>query len=360
MPSPTPLTRPARITFGLLLVASAVLLAAVVLPIWKPIVLAAVLAAFLSPLNEWLARKIAGRRKLATTMTTVLVLIMLMIPLTIIGVVIVGETIDAYDFLRSAIEQGGVPGLVERLIEHMPDWMQRAVRTLLDALPPEFSIEGQAVAGGKVAAGLLGSALSQAGGLAFDLILTLIALHALLLHGHALVVWLERISPLPATGELLTESRRVSGFAIRSSFVTALLQGVVAMIGFAIASVPNPMFFGVLTFFAAFIPSVGTALVTLPMVGLLILSGHVWQPIFLAIWSIVAIGLIDNLVHPWLIRDGMHINGVAIFFALIGGLVMFGGIGLVIGPLALAFFLAMIRFARRDMLASASASGETA
>jgi predicted PurR-regulated permease PerM len=182
------------------------------------------------------------------------------------------------------------------------------------------------------------------------LVLTLIAMHALLLCGNALVAWIERISPLPETGELLTEARRVSGFAIRSSFVTALLQGVIAMIGFAIAGVPNPLFFGVLTFFAAFIPSIGTALVTFPMVGLLILNDYIWQPIFLAIWSLVAIGLIDNLVHPLLIRDGVHLNGVAIFFALVGGLIMFGGIGLIIGPLALAFFLAMIRFARRDLL----------
>ena len=132
--------------------------------------------------------------------------------------------------------------------------------------------------------------------------------------------------------------------------MTALLQGIVAGVGFVIASVPNPLFFGVLTFFAAFIPSVGTALVTLPMVGLLFLSGYIWQPIFLAIWSIVAIGLCDNLVRPWLIRDGVHLNGVAIFFSLVGGLIMFGAIGLIIGPLALAFFLAMIRFAQRDRL----------
>ncbi len=86
------------------------------------------------------------------------------------------------------------------------------------------------------------------------------------------------------------------------------------------------------------------------MVGLLFLSGYIWQLISLAVWSIVAIGLIDNLVHPWLIRDGMHLYGVAIFFALVGGLIMFGGIGPIIGPLALEVLLAMIRFAQRDRI----------
>ncbi|KIG19422.1 putative membrane protein [Enhygromyxa salina] len=349
MSSTIPRTRAARVTFGLFLGASALLLAAVIWPIWKPLFLAAVLAAALSPANEWLARKLGDRRKLATTITTLLVVIMLMIPLTIIGVVIAGEAIDAYMFLRATLEQGGVSGLADGLFARLPDWMEQPIREVFVLIPQGADLGDHAMASGKVAANVLGSVLSQASSLTFDLVLTLIALHTLLLHGKRLVRWLEQISPLPETGELLTESRRVSGFALRSSFVTALLQGLVAMLGFAIASVPNPMFFGVLTFFTAFIPSVGTALVTFPMVGLLILSGSVWQPIFLAIWSLVAIGLIDNLVHPWLIRDGMHLNGVAIFFALVGGLLMFGGIGLIIGPLALAFFLAMIRFARRDL-----------
>jgi predicted PurR-regulated permease PerM len=345
MSSPIPATRQSHITFGLLLVASSILLAAVFLPVWKPVFLAAVLAAALSPANEKLARRLGGQRKLATTITTFLVVTVLMIPVTTIGVVVGGEAIEAYAFLRSALEQGGVSGLIERLIEGLPDGMERPIRELLELMP----VGDQAVAGGKAAAGLLGSMLSGAGSLAFELVLTLIALHTLLLNGHVLVAWIERISPLPETGELLAESRRVSGFAIRSSFVTALLQGLVATIGFTIASVPNPLFFGVLTFLAAFIPSVGTAVITLPMVGLLFLTGYGWQPIFLGIWSLVAIGLIDNLVQPWLIKDGAHLNGVAIFFALVGGLIMFGPIGLIIGPLALAFFLAMIRFARRDV-----------
>jgi predicted PurR-regulated permease PerM len=343
-----PPTRQAQITFGLLLVASAILLAAVFFPVWKPLFLAAVLAAALAPYNERMARKFGGRRRLASTITTLLVLVMLMIPFTTIGVVIVSETMEAYSFLRGALEQGGVDGLIERVLANLPNWLERPLRGVAEKVTPEAALGPQAVAGGKMAAGLVGSVLSRASQLAFDIALTLIALHALLLHGRALVTWIERVSPMPETGELLAESRRVSGFAIRSSFVTALLQGVVAMIGFAIAGVPNPMFFAVLTFFAAFIPSVGTALITFPMVGILALSGHVWQPIFLAIWSIVAIGLIDNLIHPWLIRDSVHLNGVAIFFTLVGGLIMFGGMGLIIGPLALAFFLAMVRFARRD------------
>jgi predicted PurR-regulated permease PerM len=348
-----PATRSARITFGILLVASGILLASVLLPVWKPLFMAAVLAALFSPANEWLARKLRGRRVLATSITTFLVVVVLMIPLVTLGAVIISEAIDAYAFLRETLAQDGVSGLIDRLVERLPDAIEQPIRELVEMVPIDPSLGDQAVASGRAAAGFVGSVLTGAGNMLFEIVLALVALHALLLHGHGLVAWIQRISPLPETGELLAEARRVSGFAIRSSFVTALLQGIVATIGFAIASVPNPLFFGMLTFFAAFIPSVGTALVTFPMIGLLVLSGFVWQPIFLGVWSLLAIGLIDNLVHPLLIRDGVHLNGVAIFFALVGGLIMFGGIGLIIGPLALAFFLAMIRFAHGSYIEKA-------
>jgi predicted PurR-regulated permease PerM len=350
-----PANRSARATFGILLAASTILLAAIIWPVWKPLFMAAVLAAAVSPANEWLVRRLRQRRQLATTITTLLVIIVLLIPLVTLGVMIVGEAIDGYTFLRATLEQGGVTGLVERLVQSLPDAIEHPLREVLELMPLDQSLGDQALESGKAAAGLLGSVLSSAGNLAFDLVLMLVAMHALLLHGHGLVAWFQRVSPLPETGELLTEARQVTGYAIRSSFATALLQGGVATLGFFIASVPNPLFFGMLTFLAAFIPSVGTALITLPMVVLLALSGYVWQPIFLAIWSMVAIGLIDNLVHPLLIRGGVRLNGVAILFALIGGLIMFGGIGLIVGPLALAWFLAMIRFAYRDYVEPSTA-----
>jgi predicted PurR-regulated permease PerM len=196
--------------------------------------------------------------------------------------------------------------------------------------------------------GLFGSILTGITGLAFELILMLIVFHALLEQGKQLLAWILRVSPLPETKELLDEARKTSGFVLRSSFLTALVQGAVATVGFFIASVPNPLFFGTLALFAAFIPSVGTALVTFPLVGLLVLSGYIWQPIFLAIWAMLAIGLIDNLLNPLLIRNGVRLNGVVIFVSLVGGMLVFGAIGLIIGPLAVTMFLAMVRFMYRE------------
>lgn len=338
-------TKSARVTFGLLLIGSIILLAVVILPIWKPIFMAVVLAAALSPVNEWFARKFGHRHRLASALTTFLLVVVILGPVLSISIVAIGEAIDTFQWVRSTLEQGGVAGLLDRL----PNWLEQPLTVALGWLPSDVeSLAAQAMTRGEAAVGLFSSVLTGVTGLAFDLILMLIVFHTLLEQGKRLLAWILRVSPLPETNELLDEARKTSGFVLRSSFLTALVQGVVATVGFFIASVPNPLFFGTLALFAAFIPSVGTALVTLPLIGLLVLSGYIWQPIFLAVWAVLAIGLVDNVLNPLLIRGGVRLNGVVIFISLIGGILVFGGIGLLIGPLAVTLFLAMVRFMYRE------------
>lgn len=337
-------SKSAQVSFGILIIASMLLLTVVILPIWKPLFMAAVLAAALTPVNEWLVRKFNDRPRIASAVTTFVVFSVLVIPLVILGIVVVGEAIDAFQFIWTTLEAGGVSGLVA----HLPASVEEPLRDLVASLPAEVqSLEDLGIGDSK-AAGFAASVLTGVTAMIFDLGIGIITFHALLRHGRDLIAWILRISPLPETGELLAEARRVSGFVLRSSVATALIQGAVGTIGFFIASVPYPLFFGMLMFFAAFIPSVGTGLVSLPLVGLLALSGLIWQPIFLGVWSILAIGLVDNLITPLLIRNGVRLNGVLILLSLIGGMLVFGGIGLILGPLALTFFLAMVRLGYRD------------
>ena len=86
-----------------------------------------------------------------------------------------------------------------------------------------------------------------------------------------------------------------------------------------IARVPHPVFFGLLTFVAAFIPSIGTTIVALPVALLMLALGHPWAAFFLALWGLLVVGLIDNVVKPLLIQGGVQLDAAALFFALIGG-----------------------------------------
>jgi len=86
--------------------------------------------------------------------------------------------------------------------------------------------------------------------------------------------------------------------------------------------------------------------VTLPVAGLMLLLGHKWSALFLALWGGVVVGLIDNLLRPMLIRGKVQLHGALVFFSLVGAISAFGGVGLFLGPLALVFFLAVVRTRR--------------
>jgi predicted PurR-regulated permease PerM len=70
--------------------------------------------------------------------------------------------------------------------------------------------------------------------------------------------------------------------------------------------------------------------------------------LFLAIWAVTAVALVDNVIKPLLLRGGMDMPGAIVFFSLIGGLTAFGPIGLVLGPMTIAFFVALLRMHQRE------------
>lgn len=337
----------AWIAFGALLLLAVMLAASVVLPLWKPLLLAAVLAAATNSLYCRLAARLGGRRHVAAALMTVLVVVALLIPVAALATIAVREAIEAFDYVTSALREGGTNELVSRL----PDRIEAPVRRLLASLPvaPE-TLPGQAAGGGIGIARLVGDAVTGLGQFVFALAIMLIAYFALLTDGRRFLDWVEDVSPLRGrqTIELLSDLRTVSRSVLRSTVVTAGAQAIVAAIGYLIAGVPNVVFFGLLTFLAAFIPSIGTGIVAVPIAIVLLLLGDTWQGIFLLAWALGVVGLVDNLLKPLLIRDGMHLHGVVVFFSLVGGVLMFGAIGLVLGPLAVTFLLTMIRFGYRD------------
>jgi predicted PurR-regulated permease PerM len=194
------------------------------------------------------------------------------------------------------------------------------------------------------------AALSATGSFVFAAAMMLIALFFFLVQGDELVSWLDDTSPLRPgqTRELLAEFKKVSFSVIASSIITSGVQASAALIGFFITRVPHPIFFATVTFFVAFIPALGAASVCLFAAGILYLTGHPYWSLVLAVWGVVVVGLVDNVIKPFLIKAGMEMRSAVVFFSLIGGLAAFGAIGLIVGPLVVALFLALLRIYRRD------------
>lgn len=342
----------ARRFFLVLLLASLVLLALVVRPLASALFLAAILAGFLWPVYVRLVSRFRQRRGLAASVFVLGVVILLVGPTAWFSAFVVREGVEALRFLSEAVRADGVSGLLERL----PGPIARATNALLDRLPREpgetvdAAVQQQVSAYAGRAAAAVGAALSATGVFLFQTAMMLVALFFLLVHGEDFVDWLDRISPLRPgqTRELLAEFKRVSYAVIMSSAITAAVQAIAALVGYIIARVPHPFFFTGLTFVLAFIPAIGAAVVSLAAAVLLVLSGHPYAALFLAIWGLLVVGLVDNVVKPYLLRAGMQMRGGVVFFALIGGLAAFGPVGLLLGPLVVALFLALLRMYDRD------------
>jgi predicted PurR-regulated permease PerM len=333
--------------FVALMIIATVLLALVIWPIITELILAAVLAGVLWPVQQRLGGRLRRRRSVVAGTLTAAVVVALLGPVALITTFVIRDGAEGVAFVSDALHSDDVA----RLVGHLPARARDTVQDAIDRLPRNVTeAAGEVDATTSEAASTVGKALAATGAFVFHTVMMLIALFFFLVRGDDLVHWLDSMSPLERgqTAELLSTFRKVSYAVVASSAVTAAVQALAALAGFLIARVPSPVFFALVTFFFAFIPAIGAAVVSLFAAALLLVTGHPYMALFLSAWGLVVVGLVDNLVKPLLIRRGLEIHGGIVFFSLIGGLAMFGAIGLVVGPLVVAMFLAVLRLYHRD------------
>jgi predicted PurR-regulated permease PerM len=325
---------------------SVALVAFVLYPFASALLFAAVLAGSLLHPTESLAGRLGGRRPLAAGMVTALVAVLIVIPASVLAVVLGREAIDAVSYVRATLASGGLPALAGQL--------PPSLRSLVEALhlPPDpVSVETLAQQQSGRAAAAVGGVLLATTNALVQIGAMLVAFYFLLLDGPRLVEWLAGTAPIgrARTYELLRDFRAVSAALLVSSAATAGVQTLVALVGFLLTGVPQPVFFALVTFIVAFVPMLGAASVSVALSGMLYLTGHPTQALVLLAWGLLFVGLSDNVVKPIMLRNRTEVHSAVIFFALIGGLAAFGIAGLVAGPLIVSFFLTTSRMCRRDL-----------
>ncbi|MGA9526100.1 MAG: AI-2E family transporter [Myxococcaceae bacterium] len=343
--------RSAQRTLFVLLIASLALVGMVLRPFAVALFLAIVLSGALWPTHSRFTRTLGGRPKLSATLLLMLVVLLFIGPILGLSAFVVKEVTEAIQFITRTLQSQGMDGLLSSL----PDGLERLARMILERIPLEGAalaeaLEEQVAPRSGQAAAAVGSAIAQTGSFLFQAVMMLIAFFFFLVQKESILSWVDDASPLQRgqTRELLVEFRRVTVAVMRSSILTALVQAIAAFIGFLIARVPHPIFFASVTFFFALIPAVGGASVCVIAAVLLFVTGHPIAAIFLAAWGVVVVGLSDNVVKPLLIKGGVEMSGAVVFFSLLGGLAAFGAIGLLLGPLAVALFVSLLRIYRRD------------
>jgi predicted PurR-regulated permease PerM len=332
----------------IVLVVAAVLLTALIArPLWEALFLAAVLAAALHGVMEWLAGRLGGRRSAAAAILTLGLLGLVLLPLATLGAVLFGQIADGIQWLREVIQSEGVRGLVDRL----PPALQHALDALLRLMPePERQLRSLAGQQGGTAAAAVGGLLAATGGVLFQTVMMLIALFFFLTDGARLIAWIDESVPLRPgqVRALLADFRQTSVSVLLATVGTAAIQSVVGLAGYLIARAPNPLFLTLVTFVLALVPAAGATVVVVAIGLLLLATGHLLAGGFLVVWGAAVVSLSDNVARPFLLKGGMELHGGLVFFALLGALAVFGGIGLVVGPLVLTFLVAVMKLYRTE------------
>jgi predicted PurR-regulated permease PerM len=182
------------------------------------------------------------------------------------------------------------------------------------------------------------------------LFFALLTMYAVLRNWPRMVAAAVTVSPLdPAhTRAVLTEFERAGRATLTGTVVTGLAQGIFAGIGFWIAGVPQPAFFGAATAVASLLPGVGTLLVWVPVGIYLAATGHPGRATFEFIWcALTVVGVCDYVIKPRLVRDD-DTPVILVYIALFGGVEVLGLAGLIIGPIVMALAVAALRSYARE------------
>ena len=334
-----------RVGVLLLLGALLYLVWQIVVPLWQPLVWAALLGALIAPLNRRLAARLGGRKRLASALTTVGVVVLLLLPIVAIGGAVAAQAaqllqrIDTRSLQPANFDLSRYPALDRPL-----EWVERTAGVTLPEIEgwilagAKRLLEGLASSGGAVMLGAIGTLIT--------FVLTLFVLFFVLRDGPQLTAKLVQLLPIEPRlrGRLWRHLIDVTRAVFMGIGLTAVAQGILMGIGFAIAGLPSPLVLGVLSALFALIPVVGTAILWVPAALWLLSQGEAGHAVFLVVWGALVVGSVDNFLRPFLISGRVEVPTLAVFIGVMGGLSSFGFIGLFIGPIALGLVVALFRF----------------
>ncbi len=335
-------TEQIRPYFLIIAIVSALVFAlAVFWPFLKPLALAAVFAVVLQGLYQRVSNMLRGWPGAAALATVVVSTLFILLPLALVGVLVGNEARGLY----LSLEEGSARNTITELIIRTDETVSQVVPGL-GGFSRDIStnIDTYVKDALQWIAGHAGDIFSGISRVLLSFFVFFIALYYLLRDGKRVRRILIELSPLSDREDagVFDRLELAINSTIKGSLVIALVQGVLSTIGFLLFGVPNAYLWGTVAAVAALIPGIGTALVFIPIILFLFITGTLAQALGLLAWGALAVGLIDNLLGPKLIGRGMKLHPLLVLLSVLGGLILFGPSGIFLGPLTLALLFALL------------------
>ena len=315
-------------------------------PFVNVVLWATVLAVVFYPLHKRIREKV-GSPAGAAILSTLLVVVLILLPASFITVAVVRELAGAADNLQAGVQKMSnattIPGL---------GWVIERSRGYVTIDPVEaqkFVAERLQIWGAALAASTL-VVVGGAVGAIVQMVLVVFTLFYMFRDGERIRHSVYDILPLRRIQmhDIATRTKDVIAATIYGVLVISAIQGTLGFLIFWILGLPSPLLWGVVMFFQSMIPMAGAFLVWVPAAIYLALIGAYVKALMLVVWGLLVIGSIDNFLSPRLVGRRARLHELLIFFSVLGGLEVFGILGLVLGPVVVAITLALIEMVRQS------------
>jgi len=332
-------------------------------PFLSSLVWAMVLTVVFFPVFEFVLRKTGGRRSLASFVVCLLVLLLIVIPVTFLGVVITHQASALYQSMGGDIGQISQQSAARLQQFQEQPWVRRVV-TLMNQYTGKESIDIAAEAHrivnslSQFLVGIGASVLKGAGGVAFSFFLMFLTMFFLFRDGAQFLELITATNPLPVeyASEVFAKFRDLSFATFYGTLMTAAVQGVAGGLLLWTLGIPSPVFWGAVVSLVSLVPIVGTFLVWAPMAIYLFITGHPTKAILVVVLGGLIVGSIDNLLKPVIIRGRTDMHPLLIFMSVLGGIQVFGFLGVLLGPLIVAVFMSFLNLYRMELRPESAAA----
>jgi predicted PurR-regulated permease PerM len=306
-------------------------------PFFTALFLAGIFAAMAQPVYRKLKFWLRGRRRLASLITLLSFVLVVLLPLSGLVGIITAQALKVAQSITPWVQQQMQPGVLSEYLKALPYY---------DQIAP-FQQEILAKAGemfSSLVLFLIDSLQAGAIGTVSFLFMFFIFLYTgyfFLIDGGALLNRMLYYLPLENNDEnrLLERFTSVTRATLKGTVIIGVLQGSLAGMAFAVIGIEAAIFWGTIMTVLSIIPAVGSGLVWLPAAIILALGGEYFKAIGLTLFCGIIVGSLDNLLRPRLVGKDTQMHDLFIFLSTLGGLALFGLVGFVIGPIIAALFV---------------------
>ncbi|HSF66063.1 MAG TPA: AI-2E family transporter [Nitrospiraceae bacterium] len=322
-------------------------------PFLLPVLWAALLAHLTFPLHVRLTSFVRGREIISASCLTVLVLALVVIPISMMGVLLAREASTAEQTVREWISSGALQTLPERL----RTWP--VIGGLLQQFSSSAILTPDSLEQGLLSAATfltrffldqVGDLLKNAFLLVTDFFLMLFALFFLFKDGKQWLASLQDVIPLETSHKqrIVERMDQTVRAVVKGIGLTAIVQGLAAGLAYMVLEVPFPVVLTAVTVMLAPLPFGGTALVWVPVALYFLAVGPLWKALAMLGWGVGVVSMIDQFLRPWLIGQAVQIPVLFLVFSVLGGLALYGLIGLFVGPVLVSLLMTSIQIYREE------------